>query len=53
MKFKGGYYPDSEVSIDEELLLLKGCLGFKQYIPEKRSRFGRRIFLLCEISGYL
>ena len=53
MKFKGGYYPDREVSIDEELLLLKGCLGFKQYIPKKGSRFGRRIFSLCKISGYL
>ena len=45
-KFQTVYSPDREVSIDEELLLWKGRLGFKQYIPNKRSR-------LWEGSGYL
>ena len=28
-------------------------LNFKQYIPNKRSRFGVRFFSLCNESGYL
>ena len=33
-------------------MLWKGRLGFKQYIPNKRSRFGIKMFSLCEVSGY-
>lgn len=39
--------------MDEELLLWKGRLVFKQYIPLKQARFGIKIFSLCENSGYL
>ena len=39
-KSKTAYTPDKNLSIDEQLLLWKGRLGFKQYIPNKRSRFG-------------
>ena len=52
-KFKAAYTPDKNLSIDEQLLLWKGRLGFKQYIPNKGSRFGLKIFSLCELSGYL
>ena len=41
------------ISVDEELLLWKGRLVFKQYIPLKRARFGIKMFSLCENSGYL
>ena len=40
------------MSTDEELLLWMGRLGFKQYIPNKRSRFCIKMFSLCEVSGY-
>ena len=52
-KFKNVYTPDKHIAIDEELLLWKGRLGFKQYIPNKRARFGIKMFSLCEVSGYL
>ena len=52
-RFKTVYIPTQHVSIDEELLLFKGRLAFKQYIPNKRVRFGIKIFSLCEDSGYL
>ena len=52
-KFKLVYTPSREISIDEELMLWKGRLQFKQYIPNKRSRFGIKFFSLCEASGYL
>ena len=44
--------PSSNISIDESLLLWKGRLAFKQYIPLKRARFGIKCFMLCEDSGY-
>ena len=47
------YTPEQNVSIDEELLLWKRQLIFKQYIPNKRTRFGIKLFSLCEDSGYL
>lgn len=52
-RFKTVYTPDKNIAVDEELLLWKGRLGFKQYIPNKRSRFGIKMFSICEASGYL
>ncbi|GFY54378.1 uncharacterized protein TNIN_203711 [Trichonephila inaurata madagascariensis] len=35
-------------------MLFKGRLGWKQFIPLKRARFGVKCFMLCEsISGYV
>ena len=51
-KFNSVYTPDKHIVIDEELLLWKGRLGFKQYIPNKRARFGIKMFSVCEVSGY-
>ena len=51
-KFGEVYTPSCNISIDESLLLWKGRLGFKQYIPLKRARFGIKCFMLCEDSGY-
>ncbi|CAL1262020.1 unnamed protein product [Larinioides sclopetarius] len=47
-KFQSSYIPECEVSVDESLLLYKGRLAFKQYIPNKRSRFGVKFYQLCE-----
>ena len=52
-KFKSVFVPSKFISIDEELSLWKGRLIFKQYIPNKRARFGIKMFSLCEDSGYL
>ena len=52
-KFKTVYTPDKNTAINEELLLWKGRLGFKKYIPNKRARFGIKMFSICELSGYL
>lgn len=51
-RFKNVYIPDKFVAIDESLLLWKGKLVFKQYIPLKRARFGIKLFNVCEDSGY-
>ena len=52
-KFKSVYTPDKHIAIDEELLLWKRRLGFKQYIPNKRACFRIKMFSVCEVSGYL
>ena len=40
--------------VDESLMLWKGRLGFRQYMPKKRSRFGVKSYELCESdTGYV
>ena len=52
--FKRIYIPEQEISIDESLLKYKGLLGWKQFIPTKRARFGIKLYQLCESkSGYI
>lgn len=53
-KFREAIVPFENLVIDESLLLFKGRLRFKQYIPKKRSRFGIKIFVLCDVqSNYI
>ena len=51
-QFQTVYKPCKFTAIDESLQLWKGQLVFKQYIPLKRARFGIKLFVLCEDSGY-
>ena len=51
--FRKTYMPEQNISVDESLMLFKGRLLMKQYIPLKRARFGIKIFFVCESkSGY-
>ena len=52
-KFKSVYTLTQHVLSDVEILLWKGRLGFKQYIPNNHSQFGIKMFSLCEVSHYL
>jgi len=53
-KFQEAYTPQRDVTIDESLMLYKGRLGWIQYIPKKRARFGIKSYMLCEAkSGYI
>ncbi|XP_053638001.1 piggyBac transposable element-derived protein 4-like [Cherax quadricarinatus] len=47
-KFSTHFYPFRKLVIDESLILFKGRLSFKQYIPSKRKRFGIKLFVLCD-----
>ena len=52
-KFQELFTPSANISIDEFLLLFKGRLVWRQYIPLKRSRFGIKIYALCDSeTGY-
>jgi hypothetical protein len=46
--FAESFYPGKKLCIDESLMLFKGRVYFKQYIPSKRSRFGIKSFVLCD-----
>ncbi|XP_068250592.1 piggyBac transposable element-derived protein 4-like [Palaemon carinicauda] len=46
--FKRVFHPFQKIVIDESLILFKGRLVFKQYIPSKRHRFGIKLFVLCD-----
>lgn len=41
------YYPGQNLSVDESLVLFKGCLKFKQYIRTKQARFRIKLYELC------
>ncbi|XP_023235633.1 piggyBac transposable element-derived protein 4-like [Centruroides sculpturatus] len=52
--FKSVYAPSKRISIDESLLLWKGRLGWRIYVPLERARFGIECFFLCETkTGYI
>lgn len=52
-KFQTVYDVSQKVSVDESLLLWKGRLLFRQYLPLKRSRYGIKLYKLCEsTTGY-
>ncbi|XP_053319679.1 piggyBac transposable element-derived protein 4-like [Spea bombifrons] len=52
-KFAEAYRPGRDICVDESLMKYKGRLGFKQYIPSKRSRYGIKLYKLCESeTGY-
>lgn len=47
-RYRKYFYPFQKLVIDESLMLFKGRLIFKQYIPSKRHRFGIKLFVLCD-----
>lgn len=47
-KFISSFTPYKSICIDESLVLFKGRLAFKQYIPSKRHRFGVKLFMMCD-----
>lgn len=49
-KFQSAYTLGQNISLDESLLLWKGRLSFKQYIPLKAAKFGIKSYELCESS---
>jgi len=44
---------ERDVSIDESMVLWRGRLIFRQFIPGKRHKYGVKLYLLFETSGYV
>ncbi|XP_056397299.1 piggyBac transposable element-derived protein 4-like [Hyla sarda] len=52
-KFSEVYTPEKEIAVDESLVHFKGRLHFRQYLPNKRARYGVKLYKLCEgTTGY-
>lgn len=47
-KYRSLLQPYQNLVIDESLMLWKGRLSFRQYLPNKRKRFGVKLFVLCD-----
>jgi hypothetical protein len=53
-KFQKWYLPNQDISNDKSLIIWKGSLSFKQYLPVRESKFGIKTYALCEATtGYL
>jgi hypothetical protein len=46
------YSPTEHLAVDEIIVLSKGKVVFKQYIPKKHKCFGIKIYNLCHLKGY-
>ncbi|KAJ1208182.1 hypothetical protein NDU88_003568 [Pleurodeles waltl] len=49
-RFSEIYVPGKEISVEESLVLFKGRLVFRQYIPSKRAQYGIKMYMLSESS---
>lgn len=50
--FKNVVVPSEELCIDETLVPFRGRLSFRQYIKNKRHRFGVKVYKLCLDAGF-
>lgn len=50
--FEKYFEPDEIVCVDESLIPFRGRIVFKQYIKQKRHKYGIKIFKLCSAPGY-
>lgn len=51
-KYSELYYPTENIAVDEVIVLFKGRVVFRQYIPKKHKRFGIKIYKLNDSLGY-
>ena len=51
-KYQTSYIPEEESCIDESNVPFRGRLLFRQYIPNKRHKYGIKLFKLCVGGGY-
>ncbi|CAG5030355.1 unnamed protein product [Parnassius apollo] len=47
------YYPGKELSLDESMVLWRGRLRFKQYVKNKRHKYGIKLYMLTEPDGLI
>jgi len=50
-KMNSIYYPKEELSFDESMVLWRGHLIFRQYIQNKRYKYGIKLYTLTEPNG--
>ena len=45
------YVPEKNICIDESMMLWRGRLSFRQYIKNKKHKYGIALYNLCESNG--
>ena len=45
--------PEKQLSLDESMMLWRGRLVFRQYIKNKRHKYGVKFFELCQHDGLI
>ena len=45
------YYPNKDLSLDESMVLWRGRLFFRQYIKNKKHKYGVKLYILSEPNG--
>lgn len=51
-RYKEIMQPGKIIAIDETMIPFRGRLGFRQYIPGKRHKYGVKVFKMCDQKGY-
>lgn len=51
-KYTEVYYPTEHLVIKELMVLYKGKVTFRHYIPKKNKRFKLKIYKICDSLGY-
>ena len=53
-KFASAYYPDQNLSLDESMIPWRGRVSFRMYIPSKPTKYGIKIYCVCDAAtGYV
>ena len=47
------YSPTENLSLDEPMVFWRGRLTFRQYIKEKKHKYGAKFYELCESDGFI
>lgn len=50
---KSAFYPGQHLAIDEAMILWRGRLIFRQYIPNKRHKYGIKLYELTTHDGFI
>lgn len=53
-KFLNSFLPSKNLSVDEGMIAYKGRISFRQYMPNKPSKYGIKVWMLADSSnGYV
>lgn len=52
-KFSNVFSPGKNLSLDEAMVLWHGRLSFRQYIKNKRHKYGIKLYELCTADGFI
>lgn len=52
-KFQTSYFPSTNLSLDESMVLWRGRLIFRQYMKNKRHKYRIKFYELCTTDGYV